>query len=131
MCPCARFAIPVFKRRRASEQRSTQYPVRVFGSAALQCTGYDPAEMDLPGNVPPQMADFARREIADYYGCCTGLDAQMGRLLAALDTLGIAADTIVYYTSDHGDPNWANNWIPLRGRRTRCRPVREPRGSRA
>ena len=65
--------------------------------------GYDPAAVDLPGNVPPQMADFARREIADYYGCCTGLDAQMGRLLAALDELGIADDTLVCYTSDHGD----------------------------
>ncbi|MFT5088655.1 MAG: arylsulfatase A-like enzyme [Planctomycetota bacterium] len=65
--------------------------------------GYDPAAMDLPGNVPPQMADFARREIADYYSCCTGLDAEMGRLLAALDTMGLADNTIVCYTSDHGD----------------------------
>ncbi|MXY52873.1 MAG: sulfatase-like hydrolase/transferase, partial [Gammaproteobacteria bacterium] len=65
--------------------------------------GYDPAEIDLPGNVPPQMADFARREIADYYGCCTGLDAQMGRLLAALDRLGLSGDTLVCYSSDHGD----------------------------
>jgi arylsulfatase A-like enzyme len=64
---------------------------------------YDPADIDLPGNVPAQMTDFARREIADYYGCCTGLDAEMGRLLTALDRLGIADDTIVVYTSDHGD----------------------------
>ena len=64
---------------------------------------YDPATVDLPENVPKQMADFARREIADYYGCCTGLDAQMGRLLEALDRLGVADDTIVCYTSDHGD----------------------------
>ena len=64
---------------------------------------YDPADVDLPGNVPAQMADFARGEIADYYGCCTGLDAQMGRLLDALDRLGLADDTIVCYSSDHGD----------------------------
>ncbi len=64
---------------------------------------YDPATVDLPGNVPEQMAEFARREIADYYGCCTGLDAEMGRLLDALGRLGIADDTIVCYTSDHGD----------------------------
>ena len=64
---------------------------------------YDTAEVDLPGNVPEQMAYFARREIADYYGCCTGLDAQMGRLLGALDRLGIRENTIVCYTSDHGD----------------------------
>ena len=64
---------------------------------------YDPADVDLPGNVPPHMADFARREIADYYGCCTGLDAQMGRLLDALDRLDLTDDTIVCFTSDHGD----------------------------
>ena len=64
---------------------------------------YDPADVDLPGNVPKQMADFARREIADYYGCCTGLDTQMARLLKALDSLGLSDDTIVCYTSDHGD----------------------------
>ena len=64
---------------------------------------YDPAEVDLPGNVPLQMADFARREIADYYGCCTGLDAEMGRLLATLEDLDLADDTIVCYSSDHGD----------------------------
>ncbi|HAA78054.1 TPA: hypothetical protein DCE37_23395 [Candidatus Latescibacteria bacterium] len=64
---------------------------------------YDPADMDLPGNVPEQMADFARRELTDYYGCCTGLDAEMGRLLTSLDEMGIADNTIVVYTSDHGD----------------------------
>lgn len=64
---------------------------------------YDPAEVDVPGNVPPQMVDFARREIADYYGCCTGLDAQMARLLDGLNRLGIRDNTIVCYTSDHGD----------------------------
>ncbi|MEM7537573.1 MAG: sulfatase [Chloroflexota bacterium] len=64
---------------------------------------YDPADMDVPGNVPEQMADFARRELADYYACCTGLDAEMARLTAALERLGISDNTIVIYTSDHGD----------------------------
>lgn len=64
---------------------------------------YDPATVDLPGNVPLQMADFARREIADYYACCTGLDVEMRRILDALDRLGLSDDTIVCYTSDHGD----------------------------
>jgi arylsulfatase A-like enzyme len=64
---------------------------------------YDPARVDLPPNVPVQMAEFARREIAQYYGNVSALDAQMGRLLGALDTLGIADDTIVCFSSDHGD----------------------------
>lgn len=49
------------------------------------------------------MADFARREIADYYASCTGLDVEMGRLLKALDDLDLADDTIVCFSSDHGD----------------------------
>jgi len=64
---------------------------------------YDPAKVDLPPNVPRQMAHFARREIAQYYGNVTSLDAQMGRLMEALDRLGIADDTIVCFSSDHGD----------------------------
>jgi arylsulfatase A-like enzyme len=64
---------------------------------------YDPAKVDLPPNVPVQMAEFARREIAQYYGNVSALDAQMGRLLEALGRLGIADDTIVCFSSDHGD----------------------------
>ncbi len=64
---------------------------------------YDPAKVDLPPNVPVQMADFARREIAQYYGNVSALDAQMGRLINTLDRLGIANHTILCFSSDHGD----------------------------
>jgi len=64
---------------------------------------YDPATVDLPPNVPPQMAAFARQEIADYYGNVSALDEQMGRLLAALERLGVTENTIVCFSSDHGD----------------------------
>jgi len=64
---------------------------------------YDPEQIDLPPNVPVQMEAFARREIAHYYGNIAGLDAQMGRLLEGLDRLGAAENTIVVFTSDHGD----------------------------
>jgi arylsulfatase A-like enzyme len=64
---------------------------------------YDPQEVDLPPNVPKQMAAFARREIADYYGNVSALDAEMGRLLSWLDEAGLAEDTIVCFSSDHGD----------------------------
>ncbi|MBN1673489.1 MAG: sulfatase [Kiritimatiellae bacterium] len=64
---------------------------------------YDPAQVDLPPNVPEQMAAFARREIAHYYGNVTGLDHELGRMLAWLDDRGLTANTIVCYSSDHGD----------------------------
>ncbi len=64
---------------------------------------YDPADVDLPPNVPVQMEAFARQELADYYGNMSALDAQMGRVVAALDRLGIAENTILCFSSDHGD----------------------------
>ena len=45
-----------------------------------------------------------RRTRAAYYGLCTALDDHLERLLAALDRLGLAEDTLVVYASDHGEP---------------------------
>lgn len=42
------------------------------------------------------------RQIADYYSMITHMDAQIGRVLNALQEKGIADNTIVVYTSDHG-----------------------------
>jgi choline-sulfatase len=49
--------------------------------------------------------DAERRRLATacYYGLCTWVDHQVGRLLAALQLSGLADSTRVIYTSDHGD----------------------------
>ncbi|MCX7669980.1 MAG: sulfatase-like hydrolase/transferase, partial [Anaerolineae bacterium] len=41
--------------------------------------------------------------VARYLGEISLLDAQIGRLLEALDALGVAENTLVVYTTDHGD----------------------------
>jgi len=41
--------------------------------------------------------------LLNYYAAITSLDWNMGRLMEAMDRLGIADDTIVIFTSDHGD----------------------------
>jgi len=41
--------------------------------------------------------------VARYLGTVSLLDAQIGRILAALDRLWMAQDTMVIYTTDHGD----------------------------
>ena len=38
-----------------------------------------------------------------YYGMVNSIDEQFGRIVAHLDRLGIADDTIVVFTSDHGE----------------------------
>lgn len=41
--------------------------------------------------------------VADYFACITGVDAQIGRLLAVLDRTELAENTVVVFTSDHGE----------------------------
>ena len=40
---------------------------------------------------------------AAYFGLCTYVDAQIGRVLDTLKSSGLAEDTRIVYTSDHGD----------------------------
>ncbi len=44
----------------------------------------------------------ARRMLAEYLGAVASLDRNVGRVLDALDELGLASDTVVVFTSDHG-----------------------------
>jgi choline-sulfatase len=51
------------------------------------------------------LATDERRKLAlaSYYGLCSFLDEQIGRVLQALEATGLEASTRVIYTSDHGD----------------------------
>ncbi len=49
------------------------------------------------------MPDAQRREaIQAYWASITFMDAQMGRVIATLDRLGLAKNTVIVMTSDHG-----------------------------
>ncbi len=47
--------------------------------------------------------DQARAAIAVTYGMIEAIDAGIGRILSTLDRLGATDDTIIVFTSDHGD----------------------------
>jgi len=47
--------------------------------------------------------DALRRNFQGYYGHISAVDAEFGRVLRKLDETGQAANTIVVYSSDHGD----------------------------
>jgi len=64
---------------------------------------YDPSDIELRPNVPPEKTEESRRDIAGYYAHVTALDELMGRLLDKLDELNLADNTLVVFTSDHGD----------------------------
>jgi choline-sulfatase len=82
---------------------------------------YSPAEMDLPFDYPaatdhPIVADLhehfqgtdldketLRRLRTGYYALVTAIDEQIGRVLDALESTGQDEETVVIYTSDHGE----------------------------
>jgi arylsulfatase A-like enzyme len=53
--------------------------------------------------IPPQSDDQLRALIANYCGMISLIDHNVGRILTELDTLGLRENTLVVYTSDHGD----------------------------
>jgi len=50
--------------------------------------------------LPPERIRVAR---AAYYGMCEYFDQQIGHVLHTLEETGLARDTLVVYTSDHGE----------------------------
>ena len=50
----------------------------------------------------PRTPEDTRRHIAEYYGMISDMDEKIGEILAALARMGLAEDTIVVYTADHG-----------------------------
>ena len=84
---------------------------------------FDPDEIELPASVqetfegkPPVQrnysdhwafdtmpAEVSRKLIAVYWGYVTLIDEQIGRIRRALDELGLAEETSIFFTADHGE----------------------------
>lgn len=83
---------------------------------------YDEAELPLPANYLPEhpfdngelvvrdeklapwprTPEVVRKHLADYYASIEFLDAQVGRILEALEASGQRDNTLVVFASDHG-----------------------------
>jgi arylsulfatase A-like enzyme len=64
---------------------------------------YRNREIRLRPNVPDDKREEAVRNLRGYYAHMAALDDCMARLLGTLERTGISEDTIVVFTSDHGD----------------------------
>ncbi len=64
---------------------------------------YDEATIRLHPNVPEEMRAAAKRESVGYYAHCEALDRCVGEIVATLDETGLSKDTILVFTSDHGE----------------------------
>ncbi len=68
-------------------------------------SGHDNGELHSYSNVPkgnPIPDDFAKQLRHGYYACVSYTDAQVGRLIDALEKEGLAEKTIVVLWGDHG-----------------------------
>lgn len=59
------------------------------------------ADYEVPGDLVGTEGNW-RENYPDYLGCCHSLDENLGRVMAELEVQGIAENTVVLYTSDHG-----------------------------
>jgi len=72
--------------------------------------GIEEDEADIPapalGSRKPEEKkltdDLRRKAVQSYYASISFMDAQVGRVVNALDRLGLAENTIIVFTSDHG-----------------------------
>ncbi len=64
----------------------------------------------VPDQTDAQLAEMT----ANYFGMISLIDHNVGRILAALDDLGYAENTLVVYTTDHGDM-LGNHGLYLKG----------------
>ena len=63
---------------------------------------FTPEEVPLPGFLP-DLPDI-RKELAEYFASVHRADEVTGAVLRALDESGLAENTLVVFTSDHGMP---------------------------
>jgi arylsulfatase A-like enzyme len=66
---------------------------------------------------PTRLFDYKGGSMATFAAMVTRMDEQIGRILAELDRLGLAEDTIIVFTSDNGGERYSNTW-PFTGKKT-------------
>jgi arylsulfatase A-like enzyme len=64
---------------------------------------YPPERIRLLPNVSEEFAAKARQEAQGYFAHCTALDQCVGDVVTTLAETGLADNTILVFTSDHGD----------------------------
>lgn len=87
---------------------STGPPHEPYGAPEKYMRMYDPQRLTMrpnwvEGSTKGGEARAERKDIAAYYAAITAVDGQVGRLMQTLHELGLEEDTIVVFTSDHGN----------------------------
>jgi arylsulfatase A-like enzyme len=75
---------------------------------------YPCSTLKLNPNVPDSLKDIVLPELQGYYAHCTATDQAIGDLINKIDSLGLSENTIVVFTSDHGEMMGAHGRLPFR-----------------
>jgi arylsulfatase A-like enzyme len=96
--------VPGFRGAASPEEEAPLHPyVAYMRRHFYERDGHDPARH--PAEEP------AMRQLrATYYGLMTEVDDQLGRLVAFLQRTGRYADTLIVFTTDHGEQLW-DHWV--------------------
>jgi arylsulfatase A-like enzyme len=76
-------------------------PEEMYGAPDDLLQLYDPDSIRVRGNCEDTAA--IRRGYRGYMAMCTSLDRAFAQLMTTIDEKGLTKNTIVVYTSDHGD----------------------------
>ena len=99
------------------------HPHPPFAASEPYASMYDPADIELPIDTERPMEELGhgalahrgrlsgahrdpdrmRRIKALYFGLVSHVDACIGRTIDALETMGMAEDTVIIFASDHGE----------------------------
>ncbi len=92
-------------------------PLEVPAEKHAKYTAMNLGIVDFPRMGHPVASTFDADTTARIYGMVENIDDNVGRLLATLDTLGLAGDTVVIFMSDNGpqQPRYNAGMLRLKG----------------
>jgi arylsulfatase A-like enzyme len=93
------FATPHFPHNTAPQEYREMYPL---------------SGLRLDPNVPDSLKENVLTELQGYYAHCTATDKAIGDLISKIKALGLSKNTIVVFTSDHGEMMGAHGRLPFR-----------------
>lgn len=64
---------------------------------------FDPDKIILRDNVPDELKEQVKKDLAGYYAHIAALDDMIGKVLTNLEQNGQMENTIIVFTADHGD----------------------------